>query len=393
MNKMSDLWKYNSPQKFWLCHPDFSEEIWSKAFIKAAPILGFDTPNSDINKILAMTLGEERFGANHWKLSTPKRVYYLLKPYLPRVFTRLLRKVYSNAGKQPENWPIDSRYAQFQFELLRQALLLTGKNTIQYTNIWPNGSHFALILTHDIETAQGQAFVRKIADLEENLGFRSSFNFVLERYPLDFQLMDELRQRGFEIGCHGLKHDGRKFDSRQKFEQRAERINTLIKQYGISGFRSPLTHRNPQWMQSLKIEYDSSFFDTDPFEPISGGAMSIWPYFLGNFMELPYTLVQDHTLGVVLGQKTPRIWLDKINFLQTYRGMALLNSHPDYLSSPDLFDVYANFLQVMKENPIYWHALPLEVAHWWKYRATSSELESSDTGLSTARLEGDSLVV
>ena len=31
-------------------------------------------------------------------------------------------------------------------------------------------------------------------------------------------------------------------------------------------------------MQALEIEYDLSFFDTDPCEPIPGGTMSIWPF-------------------------------------------------------------------------------------------------------------------
>ena len=45
-------------------------------------------------------------------------------------------------------------------------------------------------------------------------------------------------------------------------------------------------------MRHLEIEYDLSFFDTDPFEPIPGGTMSIWPFFIGHFVELPYTLAR-----------------------------------------------------------------------------------------------------
>lgn len=33
--------------------------------------------------------------------------------------------------------------------------------------------------------------------------------------------------------------------------------------------------RHPLWMQSLDIEYDLSFFDTDPYEPMAGGSMSM----------------------------------------------------------------------------------------------------------------------
>ena len=162
---------------------------------------------------------------------------------------------------------------------MRQLLVESGKEAVSYKSFWPNKNQFAFILTHDVETAEGQAFVRRVADMEENLGFRSSFNFVLERYPLDFKLIEELKVRGFEVGCHGLKHDGKLFSTKKEFIKRAAIINQHLREYGIVGFRAPLTHRNPEWMQALEIKYDLSFFDTDPFEPIPGGVMSIWPIF------------------------------------------------------------------------------------------------------------------
>lgn len=180
--------------------------------------------------------------------------------------------------------------------------------------------------------------------------------------------MEELKARGFEVGCHGLKHDGKLFSTKKEFIKRAAIINERLKGSGMVGFRAPLTHRNPEWMQVLEIEYDLSFFDTDPFEPIPGGAMSIWPFFIGHFVELPYTLVQDYTLTAVLGETSPRIWLEKVDFIEKYRGMALLNSHPDYLKTKRTWDVYHDFLVYMKQRESFWHALPREVAAWWQMR-------------------------
>ena len=153
------------------------------------------------------------------------------------------------------------------------------------------------------------------------------------------------------------------------------------------GFRSPLTHRNPEWMQILDIEYDSSFFDTDPFEPISGGAMSIWPFLLGHFVELPYTLVQDYTLSAVLVEKTPRIWLEKVEFIKEYCGMALLNTHPDYLRDHGVLKIYEEFLRTMQKSGGYWHALPSDVARWWKARVTFPDIETGITPISEATLD------
>lgn len=393
---MSNLWSSNTPEKFWLINPSLPAHYWREAVDNSKHLLSLDDNMDNMDELLASTLGEGQFGSDHWRLSLPKRLYYLIKPLLPRFVTRMLRRYYTNPLDQKirANWPVDLRYVLFQWEIIHQLLIATGKRSVNYTSFWPESHQFAFVLTHDIETAAGQEFVREIANLEENFGFRSSFNFVLERYALDFKLIGELRERGFEIGCHGLKHDGKLYNSQAEFTKRAAIINARIKEYGMVGFRSPLTHRNPEWMQILDIEYDSSFFDTDPFEPIPGGVMNIWPYFLGHFVELPYTLVQDHTLTTILGETTPQIWMEKVEFIREYHGMALLNSHPDYLKNPMSFRVYAEFLESMKKNGGYWHALPCDVASWWRLRTQKESNSSNDTILlDTARLKDGHVVL
>jgi len=277
---------------------------------------------------------------------------------------------------------------------MAKVLQVIPDHELRIKPLWPHGFQFALVLTHDIEANSGQKFVCAVADLEESLGFRSSFNFVPEGYPIDMGLVDELRQRGFEIGIHGLKHDGKLFNSHTQFVRCAEKINKYLKEFDAVGFRSPFTHRNPEWMQALDIEYDLSFFDTDPFEPIPGGTMSIWPFFSGHFVELPYTLVQDYTLVSVLGETTPKIWLEKVDFIEKYHGMALVNSHPDYLSQKINWDVYHEFLIAMKNRRGYWHALPRDVARWWRNRAMNGSLhEESVARLATAALISGELIM
>ena len=367
---MIDLWKQAGPAKFWLCEPPIPDEQWREATCRAAPILGLPECSERPEDLMQFSLGEGRFGPNHWTISPQLRLYYLLKPLLPRPLIALLRRVYTSIDhwRPTSNWPTDPRYVAFQWEVLRQLLRIRGEGSISYRSLWPDERRFAFVLTHDIETARGQSRVREIADLEESHGFRSSFNFALEEYPLDLGLMQELRERGFEVGCHGLKHDGGLFNSKQGFMANAAILNQRMKEHGMVGFRSPLTLRNPEWMQALDVEYDASFFDTDPFEPIPGGVMSIWPFFMGRFVELPYTLVQDHTLAAILRARTPQIWLDKTEFIRQNRGMALLITHPDYLDLPGMRKIYPEFLMAMKRQPDYWHALPREVAAWWRLR-------------------------
>jgi peptidoglycan/xylan/chitin deacetylase (PgdA/CDA1 family) len=364
---------------------------WRAAFQKAAPGLGLPVQPETVEAMVSDVLGEGQFGPDHWQLSLAKRTYYMLKPFLPRPVIRLLRQFYSRASSSERElgWPIEGRYARFQWEMMQQLLELKGDDTLAFRSFWPEGHRFAFVLTHDIERAEGQAFVRTVADLDESFGFRSIFNFVPERYPLDYELMAELRERGFEIGVHGLKHDGKLFSSHQEFMRRAERINHYLKEFKAVGFRAPLTHRQPEWMQALDIEYDLSFFDTDPYEPVPGGVMSIWPFQLGRFVELPYTLVQDHTLVMVLGETTPDIWLEKIAFIEEHHGMALALTHPDYLKNKTVWKVYADFLEAMSKRSGYWHALPCEVARWWRARAE----DSSNAPLSACRIRDGRLCI
>lgn len=96
----------------------------------------------------------------------------------------------------------------------------------------------------------------------------------------------------------------------------------------------------------------------------------------------------------VLGETTPKIWLEKIEFIEKYHGMALVNSHPDYLSQKTNWDVYHEFLITMKNHKGFWHALPRDVARWWKSRATNESLQGgNDSSMATASLRNGELVL
>jgi hypothetical protein len=379
-----DLYRENSPDRFWrlLIEPRPAPEEWAEAIRRAAVVLPPETlaKGNTIESILSQTLGEGQFGPKHWRLGHAKRLYNTLKPILPRTLTRRLKRAYGDHRADARlEWPVESRYVRFQFDVLNHLLELTGRSSLTFIGLWPQGHQYALALTHDIETADGQRYVRQVADLESAFGFRSAFNFVPERYPVDRRLMGELRMRGFEIGVHGLKHDGRDFSSRAEFLHRATGMNHYLREFGAVGFRAPLTHRNPEWMQALEIEYDGSFFDTDPYEPIAGGTMSIWPFQLGRFVELPYTLTQDSTMAV-RDEATPALWLDKVDYVRANYGLALLNTHPDYLRNPRIWSIYSEFLRIMSERADYHHALPRAVARWWRARAGAASIQELPAG-------------
>lgn len=379
----ANLWSANSPSRFWMCESPIPDEWWPAAIRTAAPLLGLDNAGERVEQLLQLTLGEGQFGALHWQLSPATRLYYQLKPFIPRSTSRLLRQVQLHAPARHSalGWPIEERFVNFTWETLRQILLRTEDNRVLLRCLWPHNAAFACVLTHDIETAEGQKFAPLVADLEENLGLRSSFNLVGERYRIDHGLVRDLRKRGFEIGLHGLKHDGKLFTSHNGFLARAKRINTHLRTLGATGFRAPLTHRQPEWMQALEVDYDSSFFDTDPYEPIAGGVMTIYPFYIGHFVELPYTLAQDYTLASILGHTTPQVWLRKVDYIADNHGMALINTHPDYLRDARTWQLYEEFLNAVRQREHVWHALPREVARWWRLRSAADTVAALEQGM------------
>jgi peptidoglycan/xylan/chitin deacetylase (PgdA/CDA1 family) len=373
-----NLWSGNSPDLFWLCQPNPPKDAWQAAIQKACPVLGISVAPGEIDGLLAMTLGEGQFGPHHWELTKPKKLFFLMRPFLSKKLRNKMRSTLRTSSLKDFalGWPIEDRYIHFQWEVMRQLLILLRIDSSCFLNFWPGQYDFSLVLTHDVETGIGQSFIHEVADLEESMGFRSSFNFVISDYPIDDQLLADLKRRGFEIGIHGIKHSSNLFSSLPAFKERAKIINEYLKMYDAIGFRSPSTYRQPEWMQSLEIEYDLSFFDTDPWEPIPGGTMCIWPFSIGKFIELPYTLVQDNTLVNVLKQKTPKMWLEKVEFIRRYHGMALINTHPDYLCDKTAWNVYADFLKELQEIGNYWHALPKEVSRWWLFRSRQNYSDS-----------------
>jgi hypothetical protein len=294
-------------------------------------------------------------------------LFYFLKPIIPRKLQLFLRRLQGKKllMKYKNVWPI-----------------LPGSEKIPEGWIgWPDGKDFAFVLTHDVEWRNGHDKCKELLELEKKLGFKSLFNFVAERYKVDKELREFIVSEGFEVGIHGIKHDGKKFKNKKIFDKRALKINQYIKEWNIVGFRAPAVHHNLEWIGELDIEYDLSTFDTDPFEPQPDGVGTIYPFLverkngLPGYVELPYTLDQDFTLFILMKESSPRIWIDKLNWIAKNGGMALVIIHPDYVNLNNVreseeypVEYYYNFLQYVKENyeGKYWNALPRDVATYYR---------------------------
>jgi len=261
---------------------------------------------------------------------------------------------------------------------------------------WPEGKQFALVLTHDVEGQAGVDNCRRLMELEKQYGFRSSFNFIPEgEYRVDRALRQELTESGFEVGVHDLHHDGKLYRSRQRFASSAVKINQYVKDWGAAGFRSGFMLHNLDWIHDLRVQYDASTFDTDPFEPQPDAVGTIFPFWVpasgsslhpevngqrsaasgsrgAGYAELPYTLPQDSTIFLLLKERQPDLWFRKLDWVARQGGMALINVHPDYLrfegepASPGTFPVefYTRFLEYAQQRygDSFWHPRPKELA-------------------------------
>ena len=294
-------------------------------------------------------------------------IYYFIKPALPRwLQIYLRRRVVQWKRKAFSNiWPIDRSAA----------------TPPQCWSGWPEGKQFALVLTHDVETTRGVERCRQLIELEKKLGFRSSLNFVANDYITPSGLRNYIIAQGFEVGLHGLNHAINPFKSRKIFQKQAIEINRYLKEWGIAGFRAPCMRHNLEWICNLNIEYDCSTFDTDPFEPQPDGLKTIFPLWVrGNpsergYVELPYTLPQDFTLFILMEERNIRIWKQKLDWIAEHGGMALVNTHPDYMNFNDNkmgieeypASYYAELLKyvISTYGDRYWNPLPREIARFW----------------------------
>ncbi len=299
------------------------------------------------------------------------RLYYQLKPFLPARIRWALRRHRATGVRRRSQavWPINEA---------------AGATPHGWPG-WPGGKRFALVLTHDVESANGLGKVHSLAELEMKMNLRSVFNFIPEgSYPVPDELRYWLARHGFEVGVHDLHHDGKLYQSRRVFLSKAKQINHHLRRWGAAGFRSGFMLRQLDWLHELETEYDASTFDTDPFEPQPQGCRTIFPFFVANqnrggapgYVELPYTLPQDSTLYLLLGERTPDIWLRKLDWIVQRGGLALVNIHPDYMdferSDYAAFRYPASHVEDLLDyvstryRDEFWNPLPKELAAWFR---------------------------
>ena len=305
--------------------------------------------------------------------------FYRVKRFVPRSLQLEARRALVRRQRAPEfpSWPWDDSVIRLLKFYAHSALVVSGRDELSFRWFWPYGRTGALALGHDVESREGLRLAVELADVEEELGFRSVFNLGMW-YAIDDGIVRELTERGFEIGLHGIHHDRRLFGSRSEFERQLPLLGRAAAELHAEGFRSPSTYRVFDWLGELPVSYDASISHSDPFEAQPGGCCSVWPFFIGQVVELPYTLPQDHTLLTLLKARSVDLWIEQAERIERHHGLIHCVSHPDrgYLGDREKRVLYAEFLRAMADRAGLWHALPRDVARWWRLRDRASDAEA-----------------
>jgi peptidoglycan/xylan/chitin deacetylase (PgdA/CDA1 family) len=361
-----------------------------EASVQAEPLLAsvgsndafsFWKPPQDWKASLASSIAESRLAAEHYLFEgylanedrqPPSRMqaYYRIKNLIPAALRHRLNSaaIRMRAKREFPRWPCESALVDYWNDWLRISLHDLNKTDAWHIGFWPDGMKCSIVLTHDVEGPLGMSRMEQMADLEERYNFRSSWNLPLAQYAIDWKLIDRLRDRGFEFGAHGLSHDGRLFRSESDFSELAPVLQDLARSHGLIGFRAPSTLRRADWISKLSFDFDCSFSDSDPYEPQPGGTCSVFPFFLSNLVELPYTMPQDHTLIHLLHRSPIEVWTMKAKWIESLGGMILTLVHPDYCGSGHYLEEYETLLKQLNEIRSAWRALPSEVSAWWRNR-------------------------
>ena len=317
--------------------------------------------------------------------SISRRIYYALRPVLGlQVRTILQRIALQNWSRIPfPAWPVDTTVEDLIGWLWTQVLKSSGAREIPFIWYWPKGFQSCAIMTHDVETRLGRELCPRILELERPYHIRSAFELVPEeRYSVPEQLLAAIRRADGEVCVQGLNHDGNLFSSEEEFRKQAEAINRYGAKWGAKGFRSPVMYRNQAWYDAFDFSYDMSVPNVGHLDPQRGGCCTVFPFFIGDVLELPLTTVQDYSVYHILRSDPLSIWGAQMETVHKKHGLVSFIIHPDYTEDRQKQALFCELLGLMRkysDEREMWLALPGEVDDWWRERSAMTLVREGGT--------------
>jgi hypothetical protein len=320
-----------------------------------------------------------------------RHAYYLARPFMSVAVRQQVQRFHARNWRKVEfpHWPIDCTVENISERVMHLALDASGDERVPFIWFWPNGASGCIVMTHDVETTAGLEFCSTLMGIDDKFDCKASFQIVPEeRYDIPYDLLLEMKRRGFEINVQDLNHDGSLFENHKEFLRRAEIINRYAQEWGASGFRAGVLYRNPEWFQALKFSYDMSIPNVARLDPQRGGCCTVMPYFIGDILELPVTTTQDYMLFYLLNDYSIDHWKAQTELILQKHGLITFIVHPDYIIADRERQTYIQLLEFLREirkELNLWTALPSQVDRWWRQRARMSVVKQANTW----KVEGD----
>jgi hypothetical protein len=294
-----------------------------------------------------------------------------------------------------------------QERLMQLAITSAGFREVPFVWFWPDQHLSCATVTHDVETATGRDFCVQLMEMNDAHGIKGAFQVIPEqRYEVPQSFLDSIRCRGHEVNVHDLNHDGRLFNTREKFRARVKDINRYGREFEAKGFRSGALYRHPDWIKELEFDYDMSVPNVAHLDPQRGGCCTVMPYFIGDVLEIPVTTIQDYPLFHILRDYSLDIWKTQVREITRAHGMASFIIHPDYVieqKARSTYEQLLSYLADIRESQNVWIAQPHEINDWWRARAQMSLVQnaggwqiegegSEHAQIAYARVDGDRVV-
>ncbi|HIE92700.1 MAG TPA: hypothetical protein EYQ83_07485 [Acidobacteria bacterium] len=212
----------------------------------------------------------------------------------------------------------------------------------------------SVVLTHDIDTAEGFPWVQRMAEMELAHGLPSVWHVVGRGDPPDYAVLDWLVERGCTIGLHGYNHDNKiAFLPADQIRRRLDACRPLIERYDMQCFRSPSWFRSDTLFDVVKdyVTVDYSRLDTDRSCPGGiGGCLWTKPFTLGGLTHVPTTIpFEDPLYWGHDAEQLVDFWRPKIAWLRGCGGGIVVNTHPDpqFSGNARMLRAYDQLLDVL----------------------------------------------
>ena len=301
--------------------------------------------------------------------------YYAVRPFLTVSVRKHIQRLWLRGWERKlfPAWPVDTTVERLLDAVVGMALDAAGQQEIPMVWFWPEGKRACCLMTHDVESAAGRDFCDRLMDVDDAYEIKSSFQVIPERrYRVSTQFLHSFWSRGFELNVHDLNHDGKLFEDFGEFERRCRIINEYATAFGARGFRAAVLYRNTDWLEALAFQYDMSIPNVAHLDPQPGGCCTVFPFFMGDLLEIPTTMTQDYSLFHLLRQYSIDLWKEQAAIVLEKHGVMNFITHPDYLAGKKEMRVYKEllgYLNELRDTEDLWIPLPCELNEWWRQRS------------------------